>query len=1352
MAFGVKYITEFKDRKRSNWKTEILEDGYTGAITNLRNWGSNPVKIKFRASNVKLKHSPICPKDVEINVVADTDYVLMEFAYNTSKHFLMKVYQDNSLRFQGFILKGLGSERYISPPYEVRIRATDGLAELKNVQYTHIGGDNVVKGSEVLTHILNDLLGITQDFILDNSNLFPDSLSPGANDTSLDLTFVNQQLFVQEEINTFDVLSDLMTTHHCRFYQSNDFWVVEQLEGLSTGASQVSKKRNNTTYAYDSDFTNNTPVSIHADNKPIGSASISFIEAPKEIQVNTKTVKFNNILENEGLDNWGNRVKWVDINGGDMASSTDANGYAATNSFNTQTVQGFSVLGIGLGVTNSLYNLSASGKTHDITNVVDNGANKLTLTFTNEFTGVAPVWTIAGGTKLFIENRGVFEITIAATVGAAGVSTVQIRVQDTGSTPKTGDRIIGNINLLFALEQTLKIPSTQTVKDFERNSAFILQLEIEYASQFYDGTLFGITRDNGVHFIGIKAGPAGGDTFNGQAWENLATNGVNTEMTQVIGIPETEHEQFQTFKLDIPLDWDSSLTTFEEIHVALIGGYAKAVIYKSINYTITNVTDNKHTEPNVTDNNTSIVLSGTLFKAQTVGPNTEYGAMGGVLDVDGNEHIIFDIAKAKNEVIAELIKDGYDENLQIWKGVLDGYIGENHIIIDPKNFDRTFQIQEVTNNLNDSSSQIMCVEIRPEGVISPIFTITSDPAATLAFGSKQENQSINKLVEITNTGNIRFSVKSSTISTHFSADETFAIDPGNSVFFTVNSKADVLGSFNGMVSFEEVGALSNKIDIDCTVTIVVNTSTWEIITASPLVLPSHIQSQESTNTIVLRNLSASTITIEGVDGSHFTISPTLNVLLGFGNSGLITITSPSGAASGPLSETLTFRDQAIPADTNTIDVDVEILPDIFTIDTNKSVLTLPIHFDNVSSEDEILITNTGNVAFTVKGTSQTPGHFVIGANVLIGIGQTKAISLTSPALGAPLPIDTDQDFVETIEFEEVGSLSNIEEVIVQVQVRSSLSFTFAVFPISIVLPPHTTAGNSNETTTVFNVGSNDMTIQAVADAHFTIDGPFLVTAGNDVDFTITSTGGSIGTENHNIVFSDVGANAADQNLDASVIITSVAETFLIDSVNPIDGGTISDRLLPLVQSGIDVINTTAGAISVTTAIAGTDFSIAPATLNIPASSTLPFTITATNNMIIGDASEVITLDDGLGFVNSDFSQIMTIEGQADRDTTSDVTTSTNRVRVFLPVAGPWVDITGTTKLTFKDGDILQWNVVGTGGFSDDIRMNAKNFFTPFATIKTFQNTAIGFSHTMTLDLGALGAWTNRSIKLQTIIV
>ena len=166
MAFAVKYRVEFKDRiDTNNYVCDILEDGYIGDVTDLRTWGNNPLKIRFRASSINLKHAPVCPKDVELLVTSDTDYGLMEFAYSSSKHYLLKVY-DNALGttiiFEGFILKGIGGESYTNPPYQVKIQATDGLAELKNIDYTHIGGNDVVRGSDVLLHITNDLIGISK--------------------------------------------------------------------------------------------------------------------------------------------------------------------------------------------------------------------------------------------------------------------------------------------------------------------------------------------------------------------------------------------------------------------------------------------------------------------------------------------------------------------------------------------------------------------------------------------------------------------------------------------------------------------------------------------------------------------------------------------------------------------------------------------------------------------------------------------------------------------------------------------------------------------------------------------------------------------------------------------------------------------------------------------------------------------------------------------------------------------------------------------------------------------------------------------------------------------------------------
>ena len=91
--------------------------------------------------------------------------------------------------------------------------------------------------------------------------------------------------------------------------------------------------------------------------------------------------------------------------------------------------------------------------------------------------------------------------------------------------------------------------------------------------------------------------------------------------------------------------------------------------------------------------------------------------MGGVLDSTGNEHILFGSgSKQKNDYLADLIKEEYDDNVQVWKGKINGnYFGEE-IIKDPKNFNRTFQIQECTINVNQSDTNVTMVEIRPSGL------------------------------------------------------------------------------------------------------------------------------------------------------------------------------------------------------------------------------------------------------------------------------------------------------------------------------------------------------------------------------------------------------------------------------------------------------------------------------------------------------------------------------------------------------------------------------------------------------------------------------------------------------------
>lgn len=826
MAFAVKYRVEFTDRKGTDWKVEIEQDGYVGSVIPLRSSSANPITIKFRATDTKLKFAPICPKDVELRVIADYDYQLMELAYSSDKDFKLKVYEVLALRFEGFLLKGLGGETYTNPPYTVKIKATDWLVALKKTPYTHLGGNDVVRGSDVLMNIINNDVGLANKTFLDNSDLYPTSITPGATDTSLYVTYVNQALFVQEEMSSYDVLKDLMTTHNCRFFQRSNQWVVDSIASHEAGTTVQYRVRNATTYVDIVPQDIVQPTLLHTDVKQIGGAAIPMVEAPKEITVETNIVEHLNILEDQGLDNWGALNHWGEMNG-TMILGSGAQGYAAQDKFNNQTINGDSCLGIGEGITNSSFSLSATGLTHNITAILDTGAGNIyTLTFTASV--VAPAWTILN--SLIIQPRGNFEITGAPTLPAGGLSTVNVRIKDTDSTPRVGDRIIGIWDNLFVLEQTLEFPAGMVDREVEKSTTQLLEIEVEYASQISGITAYNIVPDESLHFIGIKVGAAPYDAYNGVKWQDTG-NGVNTTYTQFLQLEGTNHNVFTKKTFEITLDW--SLVGSQLVRLALIGGYATPMVYKSIIVRIKDVDEAKTVLSNVANNSTSFSLSGTLFKGQGTSDNLEFMAMGGLLEPGGVAHLTFDpSAKSKNASLADLIKTQYADNCQIWRGKVEGTLDGSEILKDPKNHDRTFQIQEVTNNINDQNSDIMAVEIVPSGVIVSVLTITS--AGSLVFAAHSVSGKSSDSIQINNTGNIGFEVTAITLGVDFFNGGNKYIISGGNEDVAIVAKSTTSGPKVDLITIREKNIYSNSLNFPVNVIVYEDDATFYINEFDPI--------------------------------------------------------------------------------------------------------------------------------------------------------------------------------------------------------------------------------------------------------------------------------------------------------------------------------------------------------------------------------------------------------------------------------------------------------------------------------------------------------------------------------------
>lgn len=846
MAFAIKYRLEFKDVTGTNWKVDILEDGYVGSITSVTGYGQNPLLLKLRVNDVKMKHSPIASSSIELVLVAETDYDLIEFSYGSSKQYLTKVYYGTAQVFEGYILKGVGSQDYRQAPYPIKLVATDFISSLKEIPYVRIIASNdIVLCSDVLMQITNVGIGISKVF-LDSSALFNNQDSPGANDVSMNLTFVNQRVFTTKEMSYYDVLEELMKTHYCRFHQHNGtgssdcFWMVDNLELHKDATDITYKKRNATTYAYVSDLVVSQPTLLHTDVTPLATGTLSFVEAAHNINVDSELVEPFNILTETGINSFpgSSILKWTEIGQGKMGSSTDANGYASLNSYNFFSFRGVKHLGIGPGAVGSLYTSSVSGKTHDITIVTDIGSGIYELTFTNEFVS-PPTWTTTAGEKLYIEDRGLFEITTNA-AGGSGTSTIRIRVNKNSMIPRVGDRIIGDVDDCKVLEQTVSFEFLFSDREFVRDENVVIELELTYANRWYDISVLGESRDEAINFIGIKAGDASGDTFSGEVWGNLAVNTTTNSFSQIVQFPETKHEQFETYKIEIPLDWDVSLSNSQFLTIALINGYAKGLLYKSINLKIKGAENFTYNLINDADNDTDIDVVSPLFKVAENTENSEYASIGGIITSLGNEVTLFGTTnpKVKNVYIADQIKLEYGDNAQVWRGRIRSILFGNEIIQDPENSSRNFQIQESVISANRATTSITAVEIRPSGEDATINLISMDKD-NLFFDPHLAASTSTEDVIITNEGNNSITVTGSSGGAHFTISANQVVPAYASRTFTITSTADLVDNYTETISFVDTLAAGNTVTVKCSnsvITEVTPSFNFKLLTHFPIVL------------------------------------------------------------------------------------------------------------------------------------------------------------------------------------------------------------------------------------------------------------------------------------------------------------------------------------------------------------------------------------------------------------------------------------------------------------------------------------------------------------------------------------
>jgi hypothetical protein len=138
MSYAVKYQGTFYDRHDQQWMVQILLDGHGGDATTI-----DIIDCNFYWKGSDFKYEPILTSSLEVTLVQSSNYQWREFLVTDESDYIVRLkrydgsnWNTSPIWWTGYLLPDVITESYTSPNTAFTIRASDGLARLKNLYYS----------------------------------------------------------------------------------------------------------------------------------------------------------------------------------------------------------------------------------------------------------------------------------------------------------------------------------------------------------------------------------------------------------------------------------------------------------------------------------------------------------------------------------------------------------------------------------------------------------------------------------------------------------------------------------------------------------------------------------------------------------------------------------------------------------------------------------------------------------------------------------------------------------------------------------------------------------------------------------------------------------------------------------------------------------------------------------------------------------------------------------------------------------------------------------------------------------------------------------------------------------------
>lgn len=230
MAYNVKYRLDFSDVAERKRRIEILKKDYGGSVFPMI-CGGEPMEIDWKSDDDF--YEPLIGSQATLNLIVTDDVSYDNFyEYDEKEYQLVLLFEEApntwGTYWKGWITNDIYEESIITKPYNIQVRAIDGLGQLKGFNSWFPTELTPSKNTFIWEFIWQNLAQIGLGFDIWVSNDMRTGIQSNWQNIFEDL-LIKTNAFIDPSNNKLDakeVLRSILIASNCKIYQSYGRWYL----------------------------------------------------------------------------------------------------------------------------------------------------------------------------------------------------------------------------------------------------------------------------------------------------------------------------------------------------------------------------------------------------------------------------------------------------------------------------------------------------------------------------------------------------------------------------------------------------------------------------------------------------------------------------------------------------------------------------------------------------------------------------------------------------------------------------------------------------------------------------------------------------------------------------------------------------------------------------------------------------------------------------------------------------------------------------------------------------------------------------------------------------------------------